>query len=232
MKAIIRQLRFGAPALVAILVSSFNGYGGDKEAPEKKPPVVASASAQPTDAESKDPQASRKKALVWSAVVKVVNPDDARAAVDKQTRLLNGFPMYFNDSSIQVKIPPEALSSLTTEIGKLGMMLEKSLSSEDLTLRIAELEGMLKSKREIMDRTRKFLDSSDVPSTLEIERTMTGLVSEIEQLRGQLRVLYDRSTYAVVDVSFQFRERDKVVYVQSPFEWLNTVDLGLFVKEY
>jgi Domain of unknown function (DUF4349) len=220
-----------AVTLVALLTASFNANAVDKELPMKTQ-ISVPAVALPAAAESKDPQASRKKALVWRAVVKVVNPDDARAAVEKQVRLLKGFPTYFNDGSIQVKIPPEALSSLTAEIKKLGMVLEKSLSSEDLTLRIAELEGMLKSKRDIMERTRKFLDSSDVPSTLDIERTMTGLVFEIEQVRGQLRVLYDRSTYAVVDVSFQFRERDKIVYVQSPFEWLNTVDLGRFVAEF
>ncbi len=217
----------------AWLTVSLSAAAEEKEAPaEKTQPVVSTPKEAHAESESLSPQALRKKALTWRAVIKVANPENARTAVEKQSRLVKGFPMYFNEGSIQVKIPPKELSAFTAEISKLGMVLEKSLSSEDLTLGIAELEGMLKSKREILERTRKFLDNSDVPSTLEIERTMTGLVAEIEQIRGRLRVMYDRSTYAVVDVSFQFRERDRIVYVQSPFEWLNTVDLGRFVTEF
>jgi hypothetical protein len=61
---------------------------------------------------------------------------------------------------------------------------------------------------------------------------MTQLVSEIENIRGELRVQYDRAEYAEVSVDFEFRERDKVLYVESPFEWLNTVDLGRFIEEF
>ena len=57
---------------------------------------------------------------------------------------------------------------------------------------------------------------------------MANMVAEMEQLAGRLRVERERARYAVVDVAFQFRERQRIVYVRSPFEWLNTVDLGQF----
>lgn len=192
-----------------------------------KSPVVAVDEKQ-----TPDPQANRRTALVWRATVKVVNPEEARAEIEKQARALGGFTMFFNERSISLKIPPAALTVLTDKIAAQGLILEKTLDREDVTLRIAELEGMLKSKREILGRTRKFLDDADVPATLEIERTMTALVMEIEQLQGALRVLNDRTTFAVTDISFEFRERDKIVYVQSPFEWLNTVDLARFNEEF
>jgi hypothetical protein len=201
----------------------------EKKASEKKAPLAA---ADDKTEQSPDPQANRRTALVWRAVVKVVNPDEARAEIDKEARSLGGFPTYFNGRSILLKIPPGALSVLTEKIAAQGLILEKTLDREDVTLRIAELEGRLKSKRDILARTRKFLDDSDVSATLDIERTMTGLVMEIEQLRGALRVLKDKTTYAVADISFEFRERDKIVYVQSPFEWLNTVDLARFNEEF
>ena len=140
--------------------------------------------------------------------------------------------MFFNGRAITVKIPPAALTTLTEKVCSMGTVLEKTLDREDVTLKIAEIEGKLKSKREILGRTRKFLDDSDVPATLEIERTMTGLVMEIEQLQGDLRVLRDRAAYVVAEISFEFRDRDKIVYVQSPFEWLNTVDVARFTEEF
>ena len=179
-----------------------------------------------------DATAGRRTALVWRSVVKVVNPEEARAEIEAEVKALGGFVTFFNSRSISVKLPPKALSVFADKVAEKGNVLEKTLDREDLTLQIAEAEGILKSKREILARTRKFLDDSDVPATLEIERTMTGLVMEIEDVRGRLRVLNDRSNFATADVSFEFRERDKIVYVRSPFEWLNSVDLGRFNEEF
>ena len=179
-----------------------------------------------------DATAGRRTALVWRSVVKVVNPEEARAAVEADVKALGGFVTFFNSRSISVKLPPQALSAFADKVAEKGNVLEKTLDREDLTLQIAEAEGILKSKREILARTRKFLDDSDVPATLEIERTMTGLVMEIEDVRGRLRVLNDRSSFATADISFEFRERDKIVYVRSPFEWLGSVDLGRFNEEF
>ena len=214
----------------------------EKTAAEKhqKPAAVVSASvgekaSEPKadePAEKTDASAGRRTALVWRSVVKVVNPDEARAAVEAEVKALGGFVTFFNSRSISVKLPPKALSAFTAKVAEKGHVLEKTLDREDLTLQIAELMGILKSKREILARTRKFLDDSDVPATLEIERTMTGLVMEIEDVRGRLRVLNDRSEFATADISFEFRERDKIVYVRSPFEWLNSVDLGHFNEEF
>jgi hypothetical protein len=235
MDSALKPLGWISLCFVFLTAIPSNVFCAETEMPAKKKADVDKPveTQQPSEAKTAvDPQASRRTSLIWRATVKVVNPDDVRAQIDKEVRLLGGFPMFFNGNSISVKLPPAALPALAEKIGEVGLVLEKTLNREDLTLRIAELTGMLKSKREILGRTRKFLDDSDVPATLEIERAMTGLVMEIEQLQGSLRVLKDRVAFAVVDISFEFRERDKIVYVQSPFEWLNTVDLGQFSEEF
>ena len=192
------------------------------------------AKTPPKAADSASPRVDegRRTATVWRAVVKVVNPAETREAVEKEARALGGFPMFFDGRSINVKIPPAALPAFAEKIAGMGLVLEKTMDREDVTLEMASLSGKLKSKREILERTRKFLDDSDVAATLEIERTMTGLVMEIEELSGALRVLQDRTAFAVADISFEFRERDKIVYMQSPFGWLNTVDLARFTREF
>jgi hypothetical protein len=103
-------------------------------------------------------------------------------------------------------------------VSEKGIVVEKNLERSDLTQSIAELKGRLKSKQEILSRMRSFFDDSDATATLAIEQTLTGLVIEIEQVRGALRVFGDRADWAVLDISFQFRERDRVVYVSSPFD--------------
>ena len=162
--------------------------------------------------------------------MKVLSPDEARTQIEQSAKSFGGFLVHFAKGSIKVKLPPEQLSSFADQIADFGILLEKNLSSEDLTLRIAELKGRIKSREDILERTRKFLDDADVASTIDIERTMTDLVLEIERFKGNLRVLTDRSSFAVAEISFDFRERDRIVYIRSTFEWLNSIDLGSFVE--
>jgi hypothetical protein len=228
-----------------VLFCAFSVLGAEKEVADKKEENAAAdarnaKTAQKSDTQPKEkknipdeqPQTTRRESLVWRATIKVTNPDDVRMQLKKEAEALGGFLMFFNKSSISLKIPPSALTALTEKVGKMGFVLIRTMNREDLTLRIAELEGMLKSKREVFERTRKFLDNSDVSAALEVEQSMTDLLIEIEELQGTLRVLRDKVAFAVVDVSFEFRDRDKIVYVRSPFEWLNTVDLDRFNKEF
>ncbi|MFO8073739.1 MAG: DUF4349 domain-containing protein [Polyangia bacterium] len=184
-------------------------------------------SAEPAD--DAGTESGRRTALVSRMVVKVVHSDEARARLIEAARELNGFPTLVTDERLVLKIPPDKLGRIVESAGELGPVLEKTLEREDLTEEIAQLEGRLRSKRKILAKLRSFFDDSGVQATLRIERNMTGLVRELEEVKGRLRVVRERSQWAVLDVSFSFRKRDRVVYVHSPFEWINTVDLDLFL---
>jgi hypothetical protein len=115
---------------------------------------------------------------------------------------------------------------------KQGIVLEKTIDREDLTSRIVSLKARLKSKTDILTRLRSFFDNADFAATLKIEQTMNQLVNEIEQVKGELRVLENRSRWAVVKISFDFVRRDEPVSLSSPFKWLNTVGLERFIEEF
>lgn len=229
-----------------VLLGAASALGAEKDVIAEKEKNVGAADTRNTDTtkendvqnaplsqkKKQQPQASRLESLVWRATVKVVNPDDARMLLKKEAEALGGFLIFFNRNSVSLKVPPSTLTAFTEKVGKMGTVLVRTMKREDLTLRIAELEGKLKSKREVFERTRKFLDSSDVSAALEVEQSMTDLLMEIEELQGTLRVLRDKVAFAVVEVSFEFRDRDKIVYVRSPFKWLNTVALDLFIEEF
>ena len=173
-----------------------------------------------------------RSALTAAMVLKVVNPDDAGAAIEAASKKMNGYMSYLDSRTIVVKVPPSKLHQMMSFVVEQGYVVEKTLTREELSQEIAELEGRLKSKLEILGRLRGFFNDSDAVATLEIEQTMTGLVMEIEQVKGRLRVLNDRADWAVLNVSFTFRERDRVVYVTSPFEWLNAADLTGFIDRF
>jgi len=129
-------------------------------------------------------------------------------------------------------VPPGDFPEVTREIAKVGQVVEKTMERKDITERIAQLKGRLRSKQEILKKLRSFFDDSNVQATLQIEKNMTQLVVELEKVKGQLRVTLDKARFAKIDLDFSFRKRDRIVYVSSPFEWLNTVDLDRFLVEF
>jgi hypothetical protein len=196
------------------------------------PPVAAAADHAGAGAGGAATEAARHTALTAHVVLKVVHPEQARRELLAEVEKLGGFAVLVSDTELRVKVPPAHIGDTLDAVTRRGLVVEKSLAREDLTQSIAQLEGRLRSKQDIFVRLRRFIDDSDVAATLQIERQMTALVSEVEQVGGQLRVERERTRWALVTVAFQFRERDRIVYVRSPFQWLNSVDLNRFLGEF
>ncbi|MSP93435.1 MAG: DUF4349 domain-containing protein [Myxococcales bacterium] len=171
----------------------------------------------------------RLAALQASVTLKVVHPDAVRAAVIAKTRELGGFPTLVSDGELQLKVPPTALPAILEHLCAAGIVLEKSLNRADRTEAIAQLDAKVRSKHEIFQRLRSFIDDSNVSATLRIERSMTQLVGELEALKGEAEVERESVRWAVVRTAFQFHREGRLRYVRSPFEWLNSVELGRFL---
>ena len=195
---------------------------------EKRPASDASVKADESSADGD----ARLESIKTMLVIKVINPDDTRTAIKKLAVEMGGYATHLNDTSITLKLPPKKMSDAIDAFSKQGIVVEKSIERQDLTLEIAQLEGKLNSQMDILKKLRGFFDDSDFSDTLDIERSMARLVREIEGVKGRLRFLKEQSHWAVVQVFFRFRERERVMYVASPFEWLNGANLDAFLEEF
>lgn len=191
--------------------------------------LLAAADAR---AQEEAAPAARRTALTARLVLKVVHPDEVRQTVLKEVAAAGGFPVLVTERALTLKAPPDRLDDVLRGLATHGVVLEKTLARADLTQSIAQLEARLRSKFEILGRLRQLIDDSDVAATLNIERNMSALVQEMEAIKGSLRVETERARWAVVDLAFDFRERERLVYVHSPFDWLNTVDVGRFNADF
>ncbi|MBN2529720.1 MAG: DUF4349 domain-containing protein [Deltaproteobacteria bacterium] len=198
----------------------------------KSPEPSKSTSAASMAAGDAEATKNRLTAVKSIMVVKVVNPDEARVSILNHAKKIGGYATHLNDSSITLKLPPEKLNSAIHTFAKEGIVIHKSIESEDLEMEIAQLEGRLTSQMEILKKLRSFFDDSDFAATLDIERSMGQLVNEIENVTGRLRYLREKAAWCVVEVHFRFRQREQVLYVASPFEWLNGANLDAFLEEF
>lgn len=201
-------------------------FAGPPLPPSKRAAGARAASTQPVQRE----KTARPTALNATVVLKVANPTRARKAILSVVRSMNGHPSLITDQRLHVRVPPKQLGAFLTAITKQGFVLDKKLSRQDLTESIARARGRLRSKSKILGQLRGFLDDSGVTATLQIERTMSRLVTEIEALKGALRVALDRSTMADVRIAFQFRNPTQLRYVRSPFAWIDSVDVQRFLR--
>ncbi len=172
----------------------------------------------------------RSTAITASVVLKVISVEDVRKKILEETQKDGGFRVLVTDKQLCIKLPPKKLFDFLQSLGTQGLVMKKTIDRKDLTQQIAQLEGALRSKKEIFTHLEKLIDQSDLVSTLNIEKTMGELMGEIEQAKGELRVKKDQVRWALIDISFKFRARQQVVYVNSPFEWLNSVDLTRLVE--
>ena len=194
----------------------------DAEKPKIKQPVLT-----PEKTETK-----RVAAIRSTMVLKVLNPAIARSEIKTIVRELGGYATLTSDNAIVVKIPPALLQQALGDFAKSGVVINQTLDRRDLTQEKAQLQASLKSKTEILQKLQTFIDSSDFNSTLEIERSMTQLVNEIEHIKGRLRLLFDSTTWSVVDISFEFRNRENIQYISSPFAWINDANTDSFLENF
>ncbi len=178
------------------------------------------------------PVVARLTAITATMVLKVVHPEDVRKAAIEKVQSLHGHASLVTNTELYLRVPPEHLNAVLESLLASGTALDKSLQRVDRTEYIAQLEAKLKSKREIFQRLRTFIDDSNVQATLKIERSMTALVAELEALKGDLEVERAGVELATLQINFQFHQQDRIAYVKSPFDWLNSVDLARFLAEF
>lgn len=223
-----------APGQAPIERSAKPADAAQPSAADKRPAGDQSAiePAAPRTPTEMPPPLARDTAIVSTLLVKVVHPDEVRQAAIAKAKELGGFHVLVSDAELQLKVPPENLGALVDLIAGSGTVVEKSLQRRDRTEIIAQLEARLRSKHEIFDRLRKFLDDSNVSATLRVEGSMTQLVRELEQLKGELEVERASTRHALLIARFEFHRQGRITYVRSPFDWLNTVDLDRFLAEF
>ena len=106
-----------------------------------------------------------------------------------------------------VRVPLAQFDGFVTEVEKLGELERNSRDSQDVTEAYADLEARLKNKQASEARLLSHLEQSAVlKDTLELERELSRVRGEIEQIQGQLNVLKNKSDLATVTLTLIERQ--------------------------
>ena len=118
---------------------------------------------------------------------------------------------------IVVKVPPEKLDALLTEVRGLGDVKNQAISTQDVTKDYYDTAARLHNAQIMEDRLNDLLKTQTgrVAELLQVERELERVRGEIEQMQGQLK-LYD-ALVQFATVTVNLREKDlnqPAAYVQ------------------
>jgi hypothetical protein len=103
--------------------------------------------------------------------------------------------------SVTVRVPAEDYDALLTAVGRIGTVRNREITSEDVSAEFVDLEARLRHN-EAQERfyLRLLDDAKDVEDAIAVQQRVEAIQQAIEQIKGRLRFLEDRTSYSRLTV--------------------------------
>ena len=155
--------------------------------------------------------------------------DDVAAAGAEATRIiesLGGFVFGQQTSGtpephtvLVFKVAPGDFQTALARLGEIGDIRNQSITADDVTERVVDLESRISTAQASAERLRGFLENAtDVKTISDLERELLERETQLETLRGQLRTIRDRVDLATITVTLtQALSRPEMNVVMSAY---------------
>ncbi|MFT3775564.1 MAG: DUF4349 domain-containing protein [Minicystis sp.] len=130
---------------------------------------------------------------------------------------LGGYLAGRKDTSVQVRIPSHRFREGLTRVEKLGDVLHRSVTADDVSEQYSDLEGRLLNLKATRQRLQEFLArSGSMADMLQVGRELERVAAEIEQIEGKMRYLRSRAAFSLITVAVQAKPKQIVKIADSP----------------
>ncbi len=220
--------------------------GGSSGAPPPAPPPPpqqqpARAKSKPTEESPTSATAAsstdRRKVtplLVYKAHLNVA-VFETEKSIDKVERLAReagGYLVRRDDTVIVVRIPTKKYHDALETIAKIGDVIHREVSVQDVTEQFYDMQTRLKNLRAVRDRFEQLLGKAkNVEEALAVQRELERVTTEMERLEGRLKVLRELIAFSTITVEFAPRSSDKIdPKFRLPFGWLSSLGLSRLLE--
>jgi hypothetical protein len=155
---------------------------------------------------------------------------EAAKSIDHVQKLavdMGGYLVKRDQNSIIIRVPAEKYKTALEGVTKLGDVLHREETVEDVTEQFHDLMTRLRNARAMRDRLEELLaKAKDVKEALAVEQELGRITAEIESMEGKLKLLRELISFSTITVLFQPRGTDNVSSnVRLPFSWLDQMGL-------
>lgn len=224
-----RRLRLSFVALLVIGVTLLPGCGSRHESMDTaasntagkfSAPVAASAPVALAEGAASDnsgkpgPINPMPRKIIYTATLEV-NTTDFKAAVARLTQAVKANNGYIAETNVsgtagerkngvwKVRIPASRYEAFLASAGEIGEVANSSSTSEDVSEEFYDIDARLKNKRVEEERLVQLLRQSTgkLSEILTVEREISRVREEIEQMEGRMRFLSHQSDFTTVTIN-------------------------------
>ncbi len=124
------------------------------------------------------------------------------------------------------KVPPNRFQEALAALGEVGEIRNQTVSADDVTEAIVDLESRITTAEASVDRLRKLLEGAqNVKSITELEGQLLQRETALEQMRGQLRTMENQVSLATITITITQSVARPAIEVQ-PSAYLGFEDEG------
>lgn len=149
-------------------------------------------------------EAGRQMAFTASLTLNVDDTGAALAQSQEITRKSGGYTQDVSNDRAVLRIPVAKAEETVEQIEKLGTVLSRRITGEDLTEQVTDLGIRLDNLQKLRTRLSELLKrSAKVEELLKVEQELSRVTTEIEQLQARLKQAEKRISYVTLTVMFQ-----------------------------
>ncbi len=106
-------------------------------------------------------------------------------------------------STLTFKVQPRDFSEALDRLSDLGFLRDQTISADDVTDRVVDLESRIITAEASVERLRGFLEeANDLTTIASLEGQLLERETALELLRGQLRTLENQVSLATITITF------------------------------
>lgn len=166
------------------------------------------------------PAASITQKIIKSAEIKLLveNTDTAieratQAASDAGGYIISSRVWYqpyydgenYKYAAITIGVPVQQFERTLSRLRGIAVkVLDETASGEDVTDQYVDLQSQLTNLEATRERIKSFLaDAKSVDEALRINAELTEIERQIEEIKGRMNYLQDRSSYSTITINFE-----------------------------
>lgn len=166
-------------------------------------PSAGNGSGAPSEAGTA--AVERKLIRNGSLTIEVENLDEAEQTVMSWGTSLGGYMSdsnsWKNSRSITLRIPSERFDEAMSGIGKLGVIISRNISTNDVTERFYDLQGRIETKQILYERLNEYLKkATNMADLINIESELNEVQSDLESMQGQMNRLSNQISFSTLSV--------------------------------
>lgn len=108
------------------------------------------------------------------------------------------------ENTVSIKVPVDQFEALINALpGDDAKMIEKRISSEDVTDQLVDTKARIEAKKQVRDRYLVLLQQANkMKDILDVQREINAIQEELEAAQGRVQYLTHQSAYSTINLTY------------------------------